>query len=84
ISAKNKLSYYFEHNIVVTTSGNMSQDAFICTKNVLGMDKICFATDYPYESVPDTMDFLDDIPLTVKERAALFYGNAAEHLGIML
>ncbi len=80
--AKHNLKYYFEHNIWVTTSGNMSKAAFNCTKETLGMDKICFATDYPYEDLPETMTFLDNIPLTVNEREELFYKNAVEGLGI--
>ncbi len=84
IRAQHKLKYYFEHNILVTTSGNMSKDAFVCTQNVLGMDKICFASDYPYEDVPEMMQFLDDIPLTQKDREAMFYKNAVEQLKIPL
>ncbi len=82
IRCKHKLKYYFENNIWVTTSGNMSKDAFVCTQNVLGTDRICFATDYPYEDVPDMMRFLDDIPLTKTEREEMYYKTAVEQLGI--
>jgi predicted TIM-barrel fold metal-dependent hydrolase len=60
----------------------MSKDAFICTKNVLGMDNICFGSDYPYETIDEMIDFLDDVPISHKERGMLFYKNAIEKLGI--
>ncbi len=82
VRAKHPLRYYFEHNILVTTSGNMSKEAFVCAKDVLGMDKICFGTDYPYEDLPEMMDFLEDIPISQKEREKMFYQNAVDSLGI--
>lgn len=63
IRCRRPLRYYFQHNIWVTTSGNMSPEAFRCTQDVLGMDHILFASDYPYESVEDMMAFLRGIPL---------------------
>lgn len=82
LQCKKTLSYYFKHNIWVTTSGNMSQEAFRCTKDVLGIDHILFASDYPFESVTDMTDFVDRLPLTDEERAKLSYQNAEHILGI--
>ncbi|MCC8142331.1 MAG: amidohydrolase family protein [Lachnospiraceae bacterium] len=82
VRAKHTLRYYFEHNIMVTTSGNLSIEAFKCTKNVLGIDRICFGTDYPYENPTEVMEFHDELPLSRKEREKLFYQNAEEKLGI--
>ncbi|MFP7296254.1 amidohydrolase family protein [Neobacillus niacini] len=84
IKCKEDVSYYFKNNIYVTTSGNMSKEAFICTKEVLGIDRILFGSDYPYESLPEMMHFLSDVPLTEEEREKLFYRNAIEKLGINL
>ncbi len=82
IRSEHHLRYYFEHNIWVTTSGNMSKEAFVCTQNVLGTDKICFASDYPYEDVPEMMEFMDTLALSKNEREAIYYKNAVEQLGI--
>ncbi|WP_404900546.1 amidohydrolase family protein [Priestia filamentosa] len=82
IKCKEDISYYFKHNILVTTSGNMCEYAFACAKGVLGIDNILFGSDYPYESLPDMMNFLSDLPLTDVEREKLFYKNAVEKLGI--
>ena len=82
IQCRRELHEYFQRNIWVTTSGNMSPAAFRCTRDVLGMDHILFATDYPYESVADMMAFLRGIPLNEEDYAKLYYRNAETALGI--
>lgn len=78
-----KPSYYFKHNIMVTTSGNMSPEAFRCTRDVLGIDNILFGSDYPFEAAEDMVTFVEGLPLSVADRAKLYYKNA-ERLGIYL
>ncbi len=82
IVAKHNLRYYFDNNIMVTTSGNASWEAFDCTQKVLGIDKICFGSDYPYENLDEAMNFLDEIPLSQIDREKMFYKNAEDFLGI--
>jgi predicted TIM-barrel fold metal-dependent hydrolase len=82
VKAKKPFRYYFENNIMVTTSGNMSKEAFACAKAVFGMDHIMFATDYPFEALGPMVDFLDEVPLTQTEREMMFWKNAVEKLGI--
>lgn len=74
--------YYFQNNIYVTTSGNFSKAAFICTKERLGMDHILFGTDFPIESYKTTMEFLDSMEMTQKEREMLFFKNSERLFGI--
>lgn len=74
-------SYYFHHNIYVTTSGNMSPQAFDCTRRVLGLDRILFGSDHPFENAAHMVDFADNLPLGEREREALYYKNA-EALGV--
>lgn len=82
LQCRQDLRYYFQHNIWVTTSGNMSRQAFQCTKEVLGMDRILFASDYPYESIEDMMAFLGQLPLTQEESELLYFQNAETALGL--
>lgn len=81
---KQSMKYYFENNIFVTTSGNMSREAFQCAKDVLGMDHILYGSDYPYEPFPDMINFLASVPMTEGEREKPYYKNAVNHLGISL
>lgn len=77
------MKYYFKNNIFVTTSGNMSKEAFQCAKEVLGIDHIMYGSDYPYEPFNDMLDFLSSIPMTEDEKEKLYYKNATEKLGII-
>ena len=77
-----KPSDYFHENIYVTTSGNMSPAAFKCTQDVLGIEKIIFGSDYPYEGIDAMTNFVKDLELTPEERELLFYKNAEKLLGI--
>jgi predicted TIM-barrel fold metal-dependent hydrolase len=72
---------YLRDNMVVTTSGNYLNEAFICTKSALGMDKITLGTDYPFGNMSECVAFLDGQGLSEAEREQLYEGNAAR-LGI--
>ena len=76
------MKYYFKNNVFVTTSGNMSKEAFQCAKDVLGIDHILYGSDYPYEPFNDMLEFLASVPMTKEEREKLYYKNATEKLGI--
>ena len=70
-------SEYLRNNMLVSTSGNYSADAFLCTKNALGVHRMAIGTDYPFEDMKECMDFLGQQPLTEEERRSLHYGTAA-------
>ncbi len=81
--AKNQYlpSHYFRNNIYVTTSGQSAQEAFRCTKAVLGMDRILFASDYPYEAPEEVQDFLQALELSQTDREKLLFRNAEALFG---
>lgn len=83
--AKNQhnFSYYFHKNIYVTTSGNMSNEAFECTRRVLGLDRILFGSDYAFENPKEMVEYVKNLPLGEKEREMLYCKNA-EALGVKL
>ncbi|MBQ9979920.1 MAG: amidohydrolase [Oscillospiraceae bacterium] len=82
IRMENTISHYFKNNIYVTTSGNMSAAAFNCTKEVMGIDRMLYGSDHPYEDPKHMRAFVADIPMTEKERAMLYYENGERILGI--
>jgi predicted TIM-barrel fold metal-dependent hydrolase len=67
-------------NVYVTTSGNFSTAAFQCTRDVLGLDRIIFSVDWPYESNKIGVDFLNHLPLAPAEKEKLAHGNATRLL----
>ena len=72
---------YLKDNMFVSTSGNYSDEAFVCAKNALGMDKMVLGTDYPFEDMKVCMDFLEGRGITESEKAQLYSGTPGS-LGI--
>lgn len=81
---KKDLGEYFKNNIWVTTSGNMSEEAFECTKKVLGIDRILFGSDYPFENATEMVNFIDKLNLSEDEFNKIYYENAEKLLNIKL
>ncbi len=67
---------YLRDNLVVTTSGNWFEPAFVCTLLALGADNILFAIDWPYESNKDGMDFFRKLSLSDADKEKIAHRNA--------
>ncbi|MDR3478980.1 MAG: amidohydrolase family protein [Gammaproteobacteria bacterium] len=70
-------------NIYVTTSGRFSNPLLEYVLKVMGEDKIMLATDYPYENLNQSMNFIRTSGLTDKTFEKICFKNAAK-LGIKL
>jgi 5-carboxyvanillate decarboxylase len=70
-------SEYFLDNFVITTSGVCSPPALKLSVEVLGVDRILFAADYPYESVEEAVSFMDGVELSEDARSQIYWKNAA-------
>ena len=57
---KRLLGDYFREHFHVTTSGNFNDEAFRCTVDVLGTDRVYFCSDYPFERMQDASDWFDN------------------------
>jgi len=67
---------YLRDNMVVTTSGNWFEPAFVCTLLALGADNILFAIDWPYESNKAGMDFFRKLSISDGDREKIAHRNA--------
>jgi 2,3-dihydroxybenzoate decarboxylase len=72
-------SDYIRQNIVVTTSGMCSADPLSCTISALGLDRVMFAADYPFETVAEAAHFIDSVVLDETARRAIAFDNAARY-----
>jgi predicted TIM-barrel fold metal-dependent hydrolase len=63
-------------NVWVTTSGNFSVPALRCTVDVLGIDRVMFSIDWPYESNKVGMEFLNKLDLPAGDMEKLAHGTA--------
>lgn len=73
---------YLQRNMVVTTSGNWYEPAFVCTALALGIDNILFAIDWPYEPNTTGMDFLHKLSISDADREKIAHGNAERILRV--
>jgi predicted TIM-barrel fold metal-dependent hydrolase len=67
---------YFKDNLVVTTSGNWYEPAFLCTLLALGADNILFAVDWPYEANTTAVQFLERLSISDVDKEKIAHGNA--------
>lgn len=68
---------YFGRNIYVTTSGHYSAPAFRCAQEVLGTERILLGSDYPMEPLSAAVQFMNALPISEADRAAVCAENAA-------
>lgn len=66
----------FSSNFYVTTSGNFSNPALLCTMMEMGIDRILFAIDYPFVDNPDGMNWIPNMPICNEDKVKLLSGNA--------
>lgn len=50
-----------------------------CAINVLGLDRILFGTDYPYEYPDEIDDFFGNLQLSSNDLDQIYFGNAEAH-----
>lgn len=64
----------------ITTSGNFSTSALMCSIMEMGTDRILFGIDYPYvENAPGTK-WMDELPINAEDKAKIYSGNAKKLL----
>jgi 2,3-dihydroxybenzoate decarboxylase len=70
------VSHYLKHNVHITNSGVAWQPAIqFCQQNI-GVDRVLYAMDYPYQYVPEEVGFCDAMTIPDADKHAFFEGNA--------
>ena len=70
----------FSHHFWITTSGNFSNPALMCTVQEMGVDRIIFSIDYPFVANKPGVDWIPTIPLCAEDKAKILSGNARKLL----
>ncbi len=66
----------------ITTSGNFSDPALLCSAMEMGTDRILFSVDYPFVASRDGTDWMERIPFATEDRRKILHGNAERLLGL--
>jgi 5-carboxyvanillate decarboxylase len=69
-------SEYLRENIYVTTSGMAWAPVITFLQMVLGVDRVLYAMDYPYQYELGEVTATDDVPISKGDKKKLFQTNA--------
>jgi 5-carboxyvanillate decarboxylase len=69
-------SEYLKANVHVTTSGMAWQPPILYAQSVLGVDRVMYAMDYPYQYVPEEVLVTDNLPIPDDDKKKLYQSNA--------
>ncbi len=72
----------FREHFYITTSGNFSDPALLCSAMEMGTDRILFSVDYPFVENRDGTDWMERIPFSSEDRRKILHGNAERLLGM--
>jgi 5-carboxyvanillate decarboxylase len=75
-SLQRKPSDYIKHSIWVTTSGMAWQPPILYCQSVLGVERVLYAMDYPYQFVPEEVRVTDELPISDADKRKLYQTNA--------
>jgi len=75
-SLARQISEYMKENFYVTTSGMAWAPVITFIQSVLGVDRVLYAMDYPYQFEISEVIASDETPMTVEDRKKFFQTNA--------
>jgi 5-carboxyvanillate decarboxylase len=75
-------SAYFQRNLWITSSGVPWGPALKMAQGVLGVDRVIYAMDYPYEFRAEEVTLSDNLDMTPAVKKKFFQGNIEAITGI--
>ena len=72
----------FEAHFHVTTSGNFSNPALLCTVQEMGIDRVMFSVDYPFVENQLGANWAEQLSFSQEDREKILNGNARRLLGL--
>jgi 2,3-dihydroxybenzoate decarboxylase len=73
---KRKVSEYIKENIPITSSGMAWAPVIQFCQEVLGMDRVMYAMDYPYQYNRDEVKVTDEMPISDADKKKFYQTNA--------
>ena len=73
---KQKISDYFRQNVYCTNSGVAWAPPIRFMQEVLGVDRVLYAMDYPYQYLAEEVVAMDEMAMSAENKKAFFQTNA--------
>ena len=73
---KHPISEYLKRNVFMTTSGMGWEPAILFCQQVMGVENILYAMDYPYEFNSEEVIATDNLPIPDADKLKLYQTNA--------
>jgi 2,3-dihydroxybenzoate decarboxylase len=77
IPARRTITDYLRSNVVLTTSGNFHAPTLRAAIAEVGVERILFSVDYPFENTVDAATWFDNVELSEADRVKIGCDNAA-------
>ena len=71
-----KVSDYLKENVYVTNSGVAWAPAIMFSQQVLGVDRVLYAMDYPYQFAPEEVGEMERANISAADRKKFYQTNA--------
>ncbi|WP_375483520.1 amidohydrolase family protein [uncultured Mycobacterium sp.] len=84
LRVKKSFSHYLRNNFYLTTSGNFRTRALLNTIQEVGVDRLLFSVDYPFEDMNEATQWFDRIELNEHDHTKIARGNAIRLLRLRL
>ena len=81
-AARGRVADYVRANFHITTSGHYSTPALMDAIAELGVDRVMFSVDYPFEDISDAASWFDQAPLSDVDRRKIGRSNALRLFGL--
>lgn len=82
--AKQSFHHYLRNNFFLTTSGHFSTETLKMAIEIMGIDRVMFSIDYPFEQMDVAADWFDAIELDPADQLKIGRTNAIRELGLAL
>ena len=76
------ITSYLRENVYYTVSGFNFPTTFLNLLLEVGVPRIMFSADHPYQSMPLARAFLEQLPVSAADRECIAHGNAEKVFGV--
>lgn len=80
--ARKPVSHYFAANFLLTTSGHFHTNALKNAISEIGVDRVLFSADYPFETMQDAAEWFDGCLLSENDKRRVGRTNALWIFGL--